>query len=116
MFYNILFRIVLWGLGLRLRWLGNHNEKFRGKLTAQDFTMQIRTFTVRAARVTTVLQPGDVIVPTAQPWGNLAIYLLEPHSDDGLARWGHFDDVAPGQWFPVTRLLADPGPLPRARA
>ena len=73
-------------------------------------------FTVRAERVTTVIQPGDVIVPTAQAWGNLAIYLLEPHSDDGLARWGHFDDVAPGQWFPVTRLLADPGPLPRARA
>jgi len=50
MFYNFLFRIVLWGLGLRLRWLGNHNEKFREKLKGQQFSMQFRTFDNAAAR------------------------------------------------------------------
>lgn len=50
MFYNILFRILLWILGMRLRWLGNHNERFREKLKAQAFTMQIRTFDGAAAR------------------------------------------------------------------
>lgn len=50
MFYNFLFRIVLWVLGLRLRWLGNNNEKFREKLKGQDFTMQFRTFDNKAAR------------------------------------------------------------------
>jgi hypothetical protein len=50
MFYKVLFRIVLWGLGLRLRWLGNHNEKFREKLKGQQFSMQFRTFDNAAAR------------------------------------------------------------------
>lgn len=50
MFYNILFRVVLWGLGLRLRWLGNNNEKFREKLKGQEFSMQFRTFDNAAAR------------------------------------------------------------------
>jgi hypothetical protein len=50
MFHNFLFRVVLWALGLRLRWLGNHNEKFREKLKGQAFTMQFRTFDNAAAR------------------------------------------------------------------
>lgn len=50
MFYSILFSVVLWLLGLRLRWLGNNNEKFREKLKGQDFTMQFRTFDGKAAR------------------------------------------------------------------
>jgi len=56
---------------------------------------------------------GDVVVPMAQPWANLAIYLLEPHGDDGLARWGFFDDVGPGDTYPVRRILA-PIDLPAA--
>jgi hypothetical protein len=28
----------------------------------------------------------------AQPLGNLAFYLLEPQSDDGLVTWNFFDD------------------------
>lgn len=50
MFYNFLFSIVLWILGLRLRWLGNHNERFVEKLKGQNFTMQFRTFDGKAAR------------------------------------------------------------------
>lgn len=68
-------------------------------------------FTVEATRVRQAFAPGDVFVPTAQPWGHLVVYLLEPHSDDGLARWGHFDDVEVGDLFPVVRVLADPGPF-----
>ena len=50
MFYNLLFSIVLWILGLRLRWLGNNNDRFVEKLKGQDFTMQFRTFDGKAAR------------------------------------------------------------------
>lgn len=50
MFYTFLFRVVLWLLGLRLRWLGNNHEKFVEKLKGQDFTMQFRTFDGKAAR------------------------------------------------------------------
>ncbi len=48
---------------------------------------------------------GAFVVPMAQPLANLAIYLLEPESDDGFARWGL---VRPrprrGAEFPVLRL------------
>ncbi len=71
----------------------------------------VRTETVlrvEARRETFDARAGDVIVPMAQPWANLATYLLEPHSDDGLARWGHFDDVRVGDDFPVRRVV---GPI-----
>lgn len=35
---------------------------------------------------------GDFFVDLAQPLGNLAFYLLEPQSDDGLVTWNFFDD------------------------
>ncbi len=52
-----------------------------------------------------------LFVPTAQPLGTLAVILLEPMSEDGLATWGFFNDAktgeppAPGQEFPVLRVL-----------
>jgi Zinc carboxypeptidase len=35
---------------------------------------------------------GDYLVDLAQPLGNLAFYLLEPQSDDGLLTWNFFDE------------------------
>ena len=35
-----------------------------------------------------VLDAGSYVVPTAQPLGVLAVYLLEPESDDGVVAWG----------------------------
>jgi hypothetical protein len=49
--------------------------------------------------------PDDVLVPATQPWGRLATYLLEPHADDGFARWGFFPSLRAGDAFPVRRLL-----------
>lgn len=34
---------------------------------------------------------GDYVVDLAQPLGNLAFYLLEPESDNGLVMWNFFD-------------------------
>ena len=62
-------------------------------------------FTVEPFAETLRARAGDVLVPMAQPWAHLAIYLLEPHSDDGLARWGHLDDVPVGATIPVRRIL-----------
>lgn len=61
---------------------------------------------------------GTVIVPTAQPLGNLAAYLLEPESDDGLVVWNFFDRHIVPQWsrelapYPVYKLMK-PVHLPR---
>jgi len=55
---------------------------------------------------------GALFVPTAQPLGSLAAYLLEPESDDGLLVWNVFDRVIVPQWsrelqtYPVYRLMS----------
>ncbi len=54
---------------------------------------------------------GTVIVRTAQPLGNLAAYLLEPQSNDGLLFWNYLDRYLVPQWglgynpFPVYKVL-----------
>jgi hypothetical protein len=54
---------------------------------------------------TRTLSRGTYIVRAGQPYGLLAFYLLEPESEDGLARWSFFDDVLQvNQAFPVTRI------------
>ncbi|OGD20083.1 MAG: hypothetical protein A2W03_00205 [Candidatus Aminicenantes bacterium RBG_16_63_16] len=54
---------------------------------------------------------GTYLVAAAQPLGNLAAYLLEPQSDDGLLVWNFFDRYLVPQWsreledYPVYKLL-----------
>lgn len=49
---------------------------------------------------------GWTFVPTDQPLGNLAVYLLEPESDDGLAHWDLVDtDLSEGSNYPILRVL-----------
>ncbi len=56
-------------------------------------------------------QAGTVIIPTAQPLGRLAAYLLEPESDDGLLAWNFFDRYVVPQWsrdlqtYPIFKLF-----------
>ena len=49
---------------------------------------------------------GTLVVRTDNPLGRLAVYLLEPTSEDGLATWNFFDAWAkPGIDFPVLRAM-----------
>ncbi len=56
---------------------------------------------------------GTLVVRTAQPLGNVAAYLLEPESDDGLVVWNAFDRVLASQWgrgpgsCPVFKLFGE---------
>ena len=51
---------------------------------------------------------GTLVVQTAQPLGTLAVGLLEPRSEDGLATWNFFDaGLKDGGDFPV--VAAAPG-------
>ncbi|HTF55994.1 MAG TPA: M14 family metallopeptidase, partial [Planctomycetota bacterium] len=53
------------------------------------------------------LPAGTAIVPMAQPLAHVAMYLLEPESDDGFARWGIVNGgLRPGSEFPVARINA----------
>jgi len=74
-----------------------------------------RTNTVKGeyAKEKVNLPAGAFVVSTAQPLGNLAAYLLEPESDDGLVVWNYFDKFLASSWggggvgaaVPVYRLL-----------
>lgn len=56
-------------------------------------------------------QSGTFIVRMSQPLANLAAYLLEPQSDDGLMTWNFLDRYLVPQWgqgynaFPVYRIM-----------
>jgi hypothetical protein len=41
---------------------------------------------------------GTIIIRTAQPLANLAAYLLEPQSNDGLMTWNYLDRYLVPQW------------------
>lgn len=54
----------------------------------------------------TLLPAGSYVVGAAQPLGVLAMYLLEPQSDDGLAAWNLLGaSVRQGAPFPVVRIV-----------
>jgi dipeptidyl-peptidase-4 len=58
------------------------------------------------AKQSLTLPAGTTIVHTNQPLGTLAVYLLEPESEDGLLTWNFFDEWAkPGAVFPVVRVV-----------
>jgi hypothetical protein len=62
--------------------------------------------TVRAERCDYTLPENYLWVPVAQRAGTLAVYLLEPHADDGLARWQYLDqDLNVGGIYPIVRVL-----------
>jgi dipeptidyl-peptidase 4 len=57
-------------------------------------------------RVAQKVPAGTLVVRTAQPLGALAVYLLEPRSEDGLAAWNFFDaELKAGGDFPVLRMI-----------
>jgi hypothetical protein len=54
---------------------------------------------------------GTIVIKMAQPLANVAAYLLEPESDDGLLKWNFFDRYLVPQWgrgynpYPVCKIL-----------
>jgi hypothetical protein len=71
---------------------------------AQKREESVVTIERRRGRITG--RAGDVLVTTDQRLGTLAVYLLEPESDDGLVRWGHLDGLLrPGALLPIARVL-----------
>lgn len=62
--------------------------------------------TVAPERTTREFPAGTLHVPTAQRAGTLAVYLLEPHSDDGFCRWQFLDPmITAGELYPVHRVV-----------
>ena len=71
--------------------------------------------TVRAERRSLTAPIGMLWVPTAQRAGTLAVHLLEPHSEDGFARWQFLDElVTVGEYAPVHRVVSGGEPPRKA--
>jgi dipeptidyl aminopeptidase/acylaminoacyl peptidase len=65
----------------------------------------VQTLKVSPHKEARRVEAGTLIVRTAQPLGSLAVSLLEPGSEDGLATWNYFDsELKTGGTFPVWRL------------
>jgi len=84
------------------------------RFTVERVTRSEREFQdIREVRLETTVRgewisvgEGWTFVSTAQPLGNLLVYLLEPESDDGLSRWDAIDpSLDDGDLFPVMRVL-----------
>ncbi len=72
---------------------------------------QAITLGVSSQKAARLVPAGTLVVRTAQPMGTLAVGLLEPRSEDGLATWNVFDaGLKVGGDFPVIRL-PQPAPL-----
>jgi len=62
-------------------------------------------------RGTTDFPKGTIVIRTAQPLANIAAYLLEPQSNDGLVTWNFLDRYLVPQWgtgynpFPVYKII-----------
>lgn len=54
---------------------------------------------------------GTILIRTAQPLANVAMFLFEPETDDGLLYWNYFDNYLVPQWgngylpYPVYKIL-----------
>lgn len=52
-----------------------------------------------------VLDAGTYVVRAGQPGGILALYLLEPQTDDGLVTWNALDQWLTSGRYPIARVL-----------
>lgn len=57
-------------------------------------------------------EKGTIVVRLSQPLANVAAYLLEPETDDGLLHWNFFDNYLVPQWgggflpYPVYKVMS----------
>jgi len=77
------------------------------RLNQGHYTNQVKGET---AEVEKEFAAGTYFVSTAQPLANIAAYLLEPESDDGMLVWNFFDRYLARQWgrgpqeYPVYKI------------
>jgi hypothetical protein len=88
--------------GFRIRELKGQSRPYQGH--------RLNTAKGEPFEVEREFPTGTLFIPMAQPLANVAAYLLEPESDDGLLVWNHFDSHLAPQWgraqqvYPVYKL------------
>lgn len=83
--------------GYRLTSISRNPQPFQKRNAT---SVEVHPETMKSA-----LKAGHFLVRTDQPLGNLAAFLLEPQSEDGLLHWNSFDvGLKTGIGYPVLRL------------
>ncbi|MCU0461749.1 MAG: M14 family metallopeptidase [Bacteroidales bacterium] len=82
--------------------------KGSGRLNQGHYTNTIKG---RFINATVDFPAGILVIRSGQPLANLAAYLLEPQSNDGLMTWNYFDRYLVPQWgigynpYPVYKII-----------
>jgi hypothetical protein len=88
---------------------------FNGRSTAEYGHAEVDSVRGAWRKENKTLPAGTFMISAAQPLGILALYLLDPQSDESLASWNYFDKVMPkGADFPVTRIM-EPLGIPKGK-
>lgn len=104
----------------KIRQHGIEIEPFAGAATVEVYTItkidraadafqghQTVLVEAKAALARQSFPQGSFLVRTGQPLGTLAVYLLEPQSEDGFVTWNFLDRLlALGKEFPIVRVRA----------
>lgn len=79
MFFDILLRVLLWSISLRLRWRSRRDAAFRALLAGQDFTMLVRTFDGAVQRASRFVDGRvmAVAVPAASAQASFTLSFLD---------------------------------------
>lgn len=84
-------------------------EVKRSERAFQGRVLQTVTAEAGEARARRLEASEWVLVPAVQRLQALAVCLLEPESEDGLASWGLLGELNGGNPYPVIRVLEAPG-------
>lgn len=82
---------------------GEAEVPLSAKAPPRRFETVLKVLPERSERV---FPEGTLVVKTAQRAGTLAVMLLEPESEDGLARWQLLDPLETGGLFPIHRIVS----------
>ncbi|MFN8259014.1 MAG: M14 family metallopeptidase [Bacteroidales bacterium] len=105
--------------GIQLSYLKNDRKFMVEKYKIKDLKPNMRlnqghynnSISGEYIKDTIEFKTGTLVVRTSQPLANLAAYLLEPESNDGLVFWNFLDKFLVPQWgrgyniFPVYKVL-----------
>ncbi|MCX6302540.1 MAG: M14 family metallopeptidase [Bacteroidia bacterium] len=115
---NVVDLLKIQGIKLEKMTVASELEVERFEISALDGSSRLNqghyTNTVKGSFVREIIgfPTGTLVIRTSQPLANLAAYLLEPQSDDGLLTWNYFDRYLVPQWgagyyhYPVYKVIS----------
>jgi hypothetical protein len=115
---NVVDLLKIQGIRLEKMTVASELEVERFEISALGGSSRLNqghyTNTVKGSFVREIIgfPTGTLVIRTSQPLANLAAYLLEPQSDDGLLTWNFFDRYLVPQWgagyynYPVYKVIS----------